>query len=195
MDISFLHRSVLLCVFLIFLFFPHQPGSMEILDMFFIPETQQDGFVAPDQISKILILCKFLSVCQLYVSHSGCFTYTFNWPKPKQPTCFCLFFLRDRPNLLYFDIIKCATSVNVLSIAVKGLQCPTPQVDRTAALWCLWLCWMLEHLWNSSTFLDVSDFSVSFRCAWRTVPVSLGPCWTWLGNHQRFSIKASVCRP
>ncbi|XP_075868096.1 choline transporter-like protein 4 [Nelusetta ayraudi] len=33
-----------------------------------------------------------------------------------------------RPYLLYFDIIQCAASVNVLSAGLNGLQCPTPQV-------------------------------------------------------------------
>ncbi|KAM9738464.1 choline transporter-like protein 4 [Menidia menidia] len=35
---------------------------------------------------------------------------------------------KDRPNLFYFDILKCATSVNVLETALNGLQCPTTQV-------------------------------------------------------------------
>ncbi|XP_047461658.1 choline transporter-like protein 4 [Mugil cephalus] len=35
---------------------------------------------------------------------------------------------KGRPNLFYFDILKCATSVNVMATALNGLQCPTPQV-------------------------------------------------------------------
>ncbi|XP_049458988.1 choline transporter-like protein 4 [Epinephelus fuscoguttatus] len=33
-----------------------------------------------------------------------------------------------RPNLLYMDILKCATSINVMATALNGLQCPTTQV-------------------------------------------------------------------
>ncbi|XP_070840760.1 choline transporter-like protein 4 [Chaetodon trifascialis] len=33
-----------------------------------------------------------------------------------------------RPNVLYYDILKCATSVNVMASALNGLQCPTTQV-------------------------------------------------------------------
>ncbi|KAM8841166.1 choline transporter-like protein 4 [Spinachia spinachia] len=33
-----------------------------------------------------------------------------------------------RPNLFYFDILKCATSVNTMATALNGFQCPTRQV-------------------------------------------------------------------
>ncbi|XP_056267628.1 choline transporter-like protein 4 [Pseudoliparis swirei] len=33
-----------------------------------------------------------------------------------------------RANLFYFDILKCATSLNVMASALNGLQCPTTQV-------------------------------------------------------------------
>ncbi|CAJ1083219.1 choline transporter-like protein 4 [Xyrichtys novacula] len=35
---------------------------------------------------------------------------------------------KDRPNLLYYNILKCATSVNVIATALNGFQCPTTQV-------------------------------------------------------------------
>uniref|UniRef100_A0A8C9ZA77 Choline transporter-like protein n=1 Tax=Sander lucioperca TaxID=283035 RepID=A0A8C9ZA77_SANLU len=35
---------------------------------------------------------------------------------------------KGQPNLLYFDILKCATSVNVMATALNGFQCPTTQV-------------------------------------------------------------------
>ncbi|XP_041867901.1 choline transporter-like protein 4 [Melanotaenia boesemani] len=35
---------------------------------------------------------------------------------------------KGRPNLFYYDILKCATSVNVMATALNGLQCPTTQV-------------------------------------------------------------------
>uniref|UniRef100_A0A3B4VBL0 Choline transporter-like protein n=1 Tax=Seriola dumerili TaxID=41447 RepID=A0A3B4VBL0_SERDU len=35
---------------------------------------------------------------------------------------------KNRPNLLYFNILKCATSINVMATALNGLQCPTTQV-------------------------------------------------------------------
>ncbi|XP_067468661.1 choline transporter-like protein 4 [Thunnus thynnus] len=33
-----------------------------------------------------------------------------------------------RPTLFYFDMIKCATSVNIMASALNGFQCPTTQV-------------------------------------------------------------------
>lgn len=41
---------------------------------------------------------------------------------------------RDKPYVFYFNILDCAVSANVISIAQKGLQCPTPQV-RSQALY------------------------------------------------------------
>ncbi|XP_076772837.1 choline transporter-like protein 4 isoform X2 [Arvicanthis niloticus] len=35
---------------------------------------------------------------------------------------------RDKPYVLYFNILSCAVAINVISIAENGLQCPTPQV-------------------------------------------------------------------
>uniref|UniRef100_G1KKL2 Choline transporter-like protein n=1 Tax=Anolis carolinensis TaxID=28377 RepID=G1KKL2_ANOCA len=35
---------------------------------------------------------------------------------------------RDKPFLLYFNLIKCATTVNILAAAMNGLQCPTTQI-------------------------------------------------------------------
>uniref|UniRef100_A0A8C9ZCU1 Choline transporter-like protein n=1 Tax=Sander lucioperca TaxID=283035 RepID=A0A8C9ZCU1_SANLU len=39
---------------------------------------------------------------------------------------------KGQPNLLYFDILKCATSVNVMATALNGFQCPTTQVEKAA---------------------------------------------------------------
>nr|XP_048293868.1 choline transporter-like protein 4 [Myodes glareolus] len=35
---------------------------------------------------------------------------------------------KDKPYVFYFNILNCAVSANVISIAQNGLQCPTPQV-------------------------------------------------------------------
>uniref|UniRef100_A0A8D2KV47 Choline transporter-like protein n=1 Tax=Varanus komodoensis TaxID=61221 RepID=A0A8D2KV47_VARKO len=35
---------------------------------------------------------------------------------------------RDKPFLLYFNIIKCATGLNLVAAAMNGLQCPTTQI-------------------------------------------------------------------
>uniref|UniRef100_A0A669E9W1 Choline transporter-like protein n=1 Tax=Oreochromis niloticus TaxID=8128 RepID=A0A669E9W1_ORENI len=43
---------------------------------------------------------------------------------------------KDRPNLLYFDILKCAMSVNVMASVLNGFQCPTTQVHTAAAVCC-----------------------------------------------------------
>ncbi|KAF7210861.1 choline transporter-like protein 4 [Nothobranchius furzeri] len=35
---------------------------------------------------------------------------------------------KDKPNLFYFDFLKCATSINIMATALNGLQCPTTQI-------------------------------------------------------------------
>ncbi|XP_039192564.1 choline transporter-like protein 4 [Crotalus tigris] len=35
---------------------------------------------------------------------------------------------RGKPYLLYFDLMKCVVEANPLAMAMKGLQCPTPQI-------------------------------------------------------------------
>ncbi|CAL8299300.1 unnamed protein product [Lota lota] len=35
---------------------------------------------------------------------------------------------KGKPNVFYFDLLKCATSTNVIAAALNGLQCPTTQV-------------------------------------------------------------------
>ncbi|MFT7811348.1 choline transporter-like protein 4 [Arapaima gigas] len=35
---------------------------------------------------------------------------------------------KGKPNLLYFDFLKCATATNIMAAALHGLQCPTTQV-------------------------------------------------------------------
>ncbi|XP_056598029.1 choline transporter-like protein 4 isoform X2 [Triplophysa dalaica] len=35
---------------------------------------------------------------------------------------------RDKPNVMYFDIIKCVTGTNIMAAALQGLQCPTTQI-------------------------------------------------------------------
>ncbi|KAI1902394.1 hypothetical protein AGOR_G00044310 [Albula goreensis] len=34
----------------------------------------------------------------------------------------------DKPSVFYFDLLKCATSTNIMAAALNGLQCPTTQV-------------------------------------------------------------------
>ncbi|CAL8292546.1 unnamed protein product [Merluccius merluccius] len=35
---------------------------------------------------------------------------------------------KDKPNVFYFDILKCAVATNVIAASLNGLQCPTTQV-------------------------------------------------------------------
>ncbi|XP_069054360.1 choline transporter-like protein 4 [Lepisosteus oculatus] len=35
---------------------------------------------------------------------------------------------KDKPSVLYFNILKCATSTNIMAAALNGLQCPTTQI-------------------------------------------------------------------
>lgn len=47
----------------------------------------------------------------------------------------CLSSLRGLPNVFYFDMLKCATSVNVVASSLNGIQCPTKQVEKAAGLY------------------------------------------------------------
>lgn len=92
-----------------------QLGSMETPDMFFIHETRLAFSVALEK------TCNF-STC-------FCNSYSFDWGT--LTVCFYLPFVRDRPNLFYFNFLKCATTFNVMAASLNGLQCPTTQVERT----------------------------------------------------------------
>ncbi|XP_062860339.1 choline transporter-like protein 4 [Trichomycterus rosablanca] len=35
---------------------------------------------------------------------------------------------QDKPNVFYFNIMKCATATNIMAAALQGLQCPTTQI-------------------------------------------------------------------
>nr|XP_055076127.1 choline transporter-like protein 4 isoform X1 [Misgurnus anguillicaudatus] len=35
---------------------------------------------------------------------------------------------KDKPNVMYFDITKCAMATNIMAAALNGLQCPTTQI-------------------------------------------------------------------
>ncbi|KAG7322519.1 hypothetical protein KOW79_013865 [Hemibagrus wyckioides] len=39
----------------------------------------------------------------------------------------------DKPNVFYFDVLKCASAVNVMAATFKGLQCPTTQAFAAGA--------------------------------------------------------------
>lgn len=177
------------------IFFPFlQPGSTEIPDTFFIPETPLDGFVASNQMSK-------WNSCQpLSVHCTTGLLCTFN--RANKHLVFVFLFLRDRPYLLYFDVIKCAASANAVSAGMNGLQCPTPQVELG---WCRLTppnCLMLNAVCTDISILNVeysiiqneAPLSVCCRCAWHNVPlVSL--LWTLQNHHKRLSMKASACHP
>uniref|UniRef100_A0A8C6VBC7 Choline transporter-like protein n=1 Tax=Naja naja TaxID=35670 RepID=A0A8C6VBC7_NAJNA len=46
---------------------------------------------------------------------------------------------RGKPYLLYFNLMQCVVEANPLAIAMKGLQCPTPQVSCSVCV-CVCVC-------------------------------------------------------
>uniref|UniRef100_A0A672NKL2 Choline transporter-like protein n=1 Tax=Sinocyclocheilus grahami TaxID=75366 RepID=A0A672NKL2_SINGR len=52
---------------------------------------------------------------------------------------------KDKPNVMYFDIIKCATATNVMAAALQGLQCPTTQVCVKSCPSEFWILSPLAH--------------------------------------------------
>nr|XP_004549014.2 choline transporter-like protein 4 isoform X1 [Maylandia zebra] len=111
---------------------------------------------------------------------------------------------KDRPNLLYFDILKCATSVNVMASVLNGFQCPTTQVcvkECPSDFWAVKIesylgekpanvfnpnyCVPSLNLNNSN--LSVSEIVQKERCPFMLIPTTpvLGRCFpdiTALGN-------------
>uniref|UniRef100_A0A8C2XF39 Choline transporter-like protein n=1 Tax=Cyclopterus lumpus TaxID=8103 RepID=A0A8C2XF39_CYCLU len=71
-----------------------------------------------------------------------------------------------RPNLFYFDILKCATSVNVMATALNGLQCPTTQVCVDNCPDQFWAVRFQSYLINSDfvMLISFSPPSVLGRC-------------------------------
>lgn len=127
--------------------------------MSFIHETRQDGSVASDQTSTQPFF--FLLDLNLFRSRRFVGAHTF----------LCVFFLRDKPNLFYFDMIKCAASVNIMATALNGFQCPTTQVRAVTPTL---LCSI-----NNSQYLNLSHYGVVFFlgvCA--NVPQCLLGCGT-----------------
>ncbi|XP_070702069.1 choline transporter-like protein 4 [Pempheris klunzingeri] len=55
---------------------------------------------------------------------------------------------QDRPNLFYFNILKCASSVNVMATALNGFQCPTTQVCVESCPTQFWAVDVLSYLPN-----------------------------------------------
>ncbi|KAK9526636.1 hypothetical protein VZT92_015321 [Zoarces viviparus] len=68
-----------------------------------------------------------------------------------------------RPNLFYFDILKCATSVNVMATALNGFQCPTTQVcvaDCPTEFWAV----EIESYFPGVKAVDVFNQSLCVPC-------------------------------
>ncbi|XP_034016128.1 choline transporter-like protein 4 [Thalassophryne amazonica] len=57
---------------------------------------------------------------------------------------------KDRPFLFYFDILKCAASVNILATAASGFQCPTTQVCVETCPTSYWAVGLTEYIKHPS---------------------------------------------
>ncbi|ROL52231.1 Choline transporter-like protein 4 [Anabarilius grahami] len=66
---------------------------------------------------------------------------------------------KDKPSVMYFDIIKCATATNIMAAALQGLQCPTTQVCVKS---CPSAFWMLSPLAYSPTAKPADHFKQEF---------------------------------
>uniref|UniRef100_A0A7N6BWS9 Choline transporter-like protein n=1 Tax=Anabas testudineus TaxID=64144 RepID=A0A7N6BWS9_ANATE len=70
---------------------------------------------------------------------------------------------KDQPNLFYMNILKCATSVNVMASALNGLQCPTTQVENPARFYMLGRCLPdLSSLGNIPSIIACFLFCIGF---------------------------------
>uniref|UniRef100_A0A673AC60 Choline transporter-like protein n=1 Tax=Sphaeramia orbicularis TaxID=375764 RepID=A0A673AC60_9TELE len=69
---------------------------------------------------------------------------------------------KGRSNLLYFDILQCATSLNIMATALKGFQCPTTQVRRSFLNLELFKT-LSSHKHNFSLFVFIRDLVNGFN--------------------------------
>uniref|UniRef100_H3C1F0 Choline transporter-like protein n=1 Tax=Tetraodon nigroviridis TaxID=99883 RepID=H3C1F0_TETNG len=60
----------------------------------------------------------------------------------------------DRPNLFYFNFLKCATTVNVMAASLNGLQCPTTQVCVKTCPDRFWLAQVTSFTLDPSKVFD-----------------------------------------
>lgn len=56
---------------------------------------------------------------------------------------------QNKPSVLYFDILKCATATNIMAAALQGLQCPTTQVCVSSCPSGFWALSPLAYLPNA----------------------------------------------
>ncbi|XP_068190013.1 choline transporter-like protein 4 [Antennarius striatus] len=63
---------------------------------------------------------------------------------------------KDRPNLFYLDIVKCATSINILATPLNGFQCPTTQVCVERCPDDFWAVDVLAYLRSPDQVFDQS---------------------------------------
>ncbi|XP_029023353.1 choline transporter-like protein 4 [Betta splendens] len=103
---------------------------------------------------------------------------------------------KNQPNLLYMNILKCATSVNIMASSLNGLQCPTTQVCVNACPSTFWVVGVGSYLpgvkpatvFNqslcvpsitlSNTTLTVQQIIDQELCPYFTIPTipALGRC-------------------
>ncbi|XP_067416352.1 choline transporter-like protein 4 [Emydura macquarii macquarii] len=94
---------------------------------------------------------------------------------------------RDKPFVLYFDLLQCVTSINILAAAMNGLQCPTTQICVSACPEGFWVLpptaylsgvkpaavfnqtWCVPSLNLSDTILTVSQIQSRELCPWYTI--------------------------
>ncbi|XP_066580138.1 choline transporter-like protein 4 [Amia ocellicauda] len=59
---------------------------------------------------------------------------------------------KDKPNVFYFNILKCATATNIMAAALNGLQCPTTQVCVKSCPNDFWIAPVLPNTILSQSF-------------------------------------------
>ncbi|XP_032997584.1 choline transporter-like protein 4 [Lacerta agilis] len=117
---------------------------------------------------------------------------------------------RDKPFVFYLNIMKCATSFNLISAAMSGLQCPTPQIcvpscpdkfwavppqiirkDKPEDIWNQTLCQPSVDL--KTTNLSVSEILNLQLCPEFTVPSEpvMNRCFPTFDSSQAESFNVS----
>uniref|UniRef100_A0A8D3D7M9 Choline transporter-like protein n=1 Tax=Scophthalmus maximus TaxID=52904 RepID=A0A8D3D7M9_SCOMX len=128
---------------LFFSFFFLFPGEPAQFDRTFRGPIQKRGC------TDIICCILFMAVILGYVA-VGILAWLYGDPRhvlyPRNSTGWFCGIGPNKPSLFYFDILKCATSVNVMATALNGFQCPTTQVCVEKCPSSFWAVGILSYL-------------------------------------------------
>uniref|UniRef100_A0AAQ5ZRY4 Choline transporter-like protein n=1 Tax=Amphiprion ocellaris TaxID=80972 RepID=A0AAQ5ZRY4_AMPOC len=91
---------------------------------------------------------------------------------------------QNRPNLFYFDVLKCAMSVNIMAQSLNGFQCPTTQVEKAAEFCSFTILLNPADVFNASLCVPSIDLrTTTLDCCFC---VSIAGIWHCYWEYENF---------